>query len=697
MKWKAVEKKTLLEQRAVSLQAEPFFGEKRSVSDIERVSLSNVCEFIDYRGKTPEKSDKGVPLITAKNVRWGMVNKEPEEFVTEETYTKHMTRGFPKRGDVLFTTEAPLGMAALVDTDERFALAQRIICFSPNPERLVGGYLVQALLSKNVQEAIHSFASGATAQGIKASSLKEIEIPLPPLEEQRRLVGEIESYQQVLDGARQILANYQIKFDIEDEWPRVPLGEISVVDWGNTDLTKTSYVESGPYLGVSATGGDGRMNHYEHEPFVTVISAIGALCGKLFQPSERFTAIKNTMTVTAKPDVLDPKYLFAVLSSNTLPKRGAAQPFIAKGDVVIYEIPLPPLEEQRRIVVELDAEAAQMDSVRSLLPPLRGQNPTRPRPRVGQRRGGHGMSTPFPIPKRLRHACPSAWTWRMLPPASRPMNENTAIEFVLHGKVEGQEITPRTIGLSQFNEFNQEVEQFIGGSQKLKLDQVHVEITQSSYVLRALLPVVVMSSLEPDLKLMARQDVLGELDIKRAEVVQKWQARSKSNPDLSYEVRPEVEALARVRISRETDYRIGDIIPWVAVEKYLFGEVVDMGGHTESEHPSQVGCGRQNLAGGRGAGLFARPGGEPALSQGTAARPRGATLQDGRPAEHPVNNVRGLPAHLQRGGVGSLRGQRCGSLGGRAGRSSMGQGSEGELTHGCRGFAGHQFSHHARR
>jgi hypothetical protein len=44
------------------------------------------------------------------------------------------------------------------------------------------------------------------------------------------------------------------------------------------------------------------------------------------------------------------------------------------------------------------------------------------------------------------------------------MSENTAMEFVFHGKVEGQEITPRTIGLSQFNEFNQQVEQFIGGS-----------------------------------------------------------------------------------------------------------------------------------------------------------------------------------------------------------------------------------------
>ncbi len=159
------------------------------------------------------------------------------------------------------------------------------------------------------------------------------------------------------------------------------------------------------------------------------------------------------------------------------------------------------------------------------------------------------------------------------------MSENTSIEFVMRGKVAGQEISPRTIGLSQFNEFNQQVEAFIAGSQKLKLDETHVEIAEGSYILRALLPAAVLAGMEPDLKLLARQDVLGELDLKRAEIVQKWQSRTKNNPDLSYELRSqEGSALPQVRISRETDYRVGAIVPWVMVEKYLLGEVLDMGG-----------------------------------------------------------------------------------------------------------------------
>lgn len=71
----------------------------------------------------------------------------------------------------------------------------------------------------------------------------------------------------------------------------------------------------------------------------------------------------------------------------------------------------------------------------------------------------------------------------------RAMSEIETIEFVLHGQVDGREINPRTIGLTQFN---QQVETLIGGSQKLKLDDVHVEIAPSSYALRALLPALVL-------------------------------------------------------------------------------------------------------------------------------------------------------------------------------------------------------------
>jgi type I restriction enzyme S subunit len=71
--------------------------------------LPDVCRFIDYRGKTPEKSDMGIPLITAKNVKDNHFSIEPREYIPTDNYDSVMTRGVPQINDVLFTTEAPLG------------------------------------------------------------------------------------------------------------------------------------------------------------------------------------------------------------------------------------------------------------------------------------------------------------------------------------------------------------------------------------------------------------------------------------------------------------------------------------------------------------------------------------------------------------------------------------------------------------
>ena len=94
------------------------------------------------------------------------------------------------------------------------------------------------------------------------------------------------------------------------------------------------------------------------------------------------------------------------------------------------------------------------------------------------------------------------------------MKETPSVEFVLRGKVGGVDISPRTIGLSQFNEFNGQVETFVSGSQRLKLDEAHVEIREGSYVLRVLLPAVVRPALNP-IQAAGAGGCAGELDFKR--------------------------------------------------------------------------------------------------------------------------------------------------------------------------------------
>ena len=152
------------------------------------------------------------------------------------------------------------------------------------------------------------------------------------------------------------------------------------------------------------------------------------------------------------------------------------------------------------------------------------------------------------------------------------------IAFVMHEKVDGQELTPDTIGLSAFNEFNQQVAEFISGSERMKLDEVRVHVDQGSYKLTVTLTLALLAAVGPDLKKLQHQDVLGEIDPRRADVVLKWQSRAKAKPSVRYDILPEGMGVRPIELSGDSDYRVGEIVPWVKVEKYLFGTVMDMGG-----------------------------------------------------------------------------------------------------------------------
>ena len=111
-------------------------------------------------------------------------------------------------------------------------------------------------------------------------------------------------------------------------WKTKTLCEICTVDWGNTNLTKSAFVEGGEYLAVSAAGCDGSIGHKEHAKYTPALSAIGAQRGRMFLPEEDLTAIKNTITLTPREAECSGKFLYQLLTHVELPKRGAAQPFI---------------------------------------------------------------------------------------------------------------------------------------------------------------------------------------------------------------------------------------------------------------------------------------------------------------------------------------------------------------------------------
>ena len=152
------------------------------VARIER----KLDRIIDYRGRTPAKVESGVPLLTAKNVRDGYIDEEPREFIAESDFSSWMTRGIPTPGDVLFTTEAPMGNVALVP-EYRIALAQRLITLCPKPNELSQAYLFWLLHWKRSTERLELLTSGSTVVGVKQSVFRKVEFSFPGLAEQQRI------------------------------------------------------------------------------------------------------------------------------------------------------------------------------------------------------------------------------------------------------------------------------------------------------------------------------------------------------------------------------------------------------------------------------------------------------------------------------------------------------------------------------
>ena len=170
-----------------------------------------ISKFVDYRGRTPTKTKSGIPLITARNINDGKLNHEiSPEYISKEDYKEWMVRGFPEVGDVLLTTEAPLGEVAQVK-NPHIALAQRIILFKSNEVYIIDNYLKYHFLSRFGQSELLSNATGSTARGIKASRLKATRILIPSLEEQEEIADyldqETNRIDNLIDKTKEQIAN----------------------------------------------------------------------------------------------------------------------------------------------------------------------------------------------------------------------------------------------------------------------------------------------------------------------------------------------------------------------------------------------------------------------------------------------------------------------------------------------------------
>jgi type I restriction enzyme S subunit len=160
---------------------------------------------IDYRGKTPPYSEAGIPVISSGNLQNGEVVFDKPKYVSQSTYDGWLNRGVPREGDLIVTTEAPVGKVALYP-EGKYLPTRRIIVL-----RTVGidnRYLKAAMNHPTVQSYLAAQSRGTTVPRILKDYLLRTPIPLPPPREHNRITQVLKQLDAKLEreeGAQSVL------------------------------------------------------------------------------------------------------------------------------------------------------------------------------------------------------------------------------------------------------------------------------------------------------------------------------------------------------------------------------------------------------------------------------------------------------------------------------------------------------------
>ena len=208
---------------------------------------------IDYRGKTPKKSEVGIMTLSAKSVKNNYIDYSQCYYISEEEYKRFMVRGFPKKGDILLTTEAPLGMVARLERDD-VAMAQRLLTLRGKKGVLDNDYLLYYLQSPVGQFSLKARGTGTTVTGIKQAEFRKMEIKVPDYKIQKKIASVLRSIDKKIELNIAINNNleqqaqtiYQQMFidNARSDWAEGTLSDIADITMGQSP-SGSSYNEDG--------------------------------------------------------------------------------------------------------------------------------------------------------------------------------------------------------------------------------------------------------------------------------------------------------------------------------------------------------------------------------------------------------------------------------------------------------------------
>ncbi len=292
-----------------------------------------------------------------------------------------------REGDILIARSGSVGRTYIHRLCEgKYQFAGYLLRYRVDPTKALPLFVYQVTKSEMWAAWVIRQSKTGTLTNINAQQYKTFEFPLPPLDIQRQMVAELDGYRKVIEGARQVLANYKPTIRIDPEWPRVRLGEVCRIVAPLVD-PKLPQFRSLPHVsGENIESGTGALFTLRSAAEDKVISGkyafkAGAvlysklrpyLCKAALAASDGLCSA-DMYPLVVEDSQVDARFLLNVLLSGHFTRYAvelsgrARMPKLNREDLMSYEIPLPPLDIQREIVAEIEAERALVEANRKLV------------------------------------------------------------------------------------------------------------------------------------------------------------------------------------------------------------------------------------------------------------------------------------------------------------------------------------------
>jgi type I restriction enzyme, S subunit len=313
---------------------------------------------------------EGVPFYRGREVTRlaadGFVDNEL--FISEEHFAELSKEyGVPKAGDIVITAIGTIGNAHVVRSADRFYFKDASVLWMKRTAEVSSEFVNLWLKSPAFLDQLDR-GNGATVDTLTIQKLQSVEIPVPPLAEQKRIVGLLdEAFEGIATAkanAEKNLQNARALFESHLQsvftqrgpgWVEKRLEDCFRLKSG--DGLISSAMKGGKYPVFGGNGIAGMHDEFNLSGDNVIIGRVGALCGNARHINEKIWLTDNAFRIVDRCFEFDGAFLTYLLNFKNLRSlaRQAAQPVISNSSLKDLLLPFPEIAKQQKIATQLDA------------------------------------------------------------------------------------------------------------------------------------------------------------------------------------------------------------------------------------------------------------------------------------------------------------------------------------------------------